>query len=233
LDKKTAEHEVARLGGVTSPHSAVSNQRTFSRWILISATAALLLLFLILTVMKDPLRVLGEKPSKQVSGGAAHAVPAGRGQAGADPETPALGPGAARLLPEELRLSIRHPDPERVPPVPVQGLADGEPPICWVPRDDYEHLVIDAGAERSWSHLLLFRCSLPSVAISTTQELAVRVSIPGQARSRLLLLGGEDAPTRVDLGGLMSDQLVLTLSPTRAAAGLSGIAGYHFKPKEP
>ncbi len=233
IEKKTAEHDVARFGSVTAPLSTISTGRPLSRWILISVTVGLLLMFLVLTLLKDPLRIFREEPPGQKRGSAMQAAPPG-GHPGSGPtaETPSLGPGANRIPPEEMRLAIRHPDPGKVPAQQVQGLATGEPPVCWVPRDEAETLVVDAGVERSWSHLLLYRCSLPSVRPTPVPELVIEVRTHGQARSRMLRLRSEDAPTRVDLGGLLSDQLILTLRPTHAAAGLSGVVGYHFEDQD-
>jgi len=228
VDKRTAEQEIL-FGSVTAPLSAVTARRPLSRWILITVTVGLLLIFLILTLMKDPLRIFREEPPGQNRTGGVQAVPVGD----LSQETPTLGPGATHLPSDQMILSIQRPDPHDVPPLPVQGLADGDPPVCWVPRDEDESLVIDAGVERSWSHLLLYRCSLPSARTTPPKELTVEVRTPGQTRSRLLRLRNEDTPTRVDLGGLLADQLILTLSPAAAAAGLSGIVGYHFEEKEP
>ncbi|MFH1531151.1 MAG: hypothetical protein ABIK09_10525 [Pseudomonadota bacterium] len=231
VEKRTAEHEVARFGSVTGPQSAVTARRPLSRWILITVTVGLLLMFLILTLMKDPLKIFRAEPPGQGRGGGIQAV-GGVGAEGPDQEPPSLGPGATRLPSDQMELSIHHSDPEKVPPLSVQGLADGDPPVCWVPRDEDETLIIDAGFERSWSHLLLYRCSLPSAGVTPPRELTIEVRTPGQARSRLLHLRNEDAPNRVDLGGLLSDQLILTLRPARTAAGLSGVEGYHFEDKE-
>jgi hypothetical protein len=221
------------FGSVTAPLSAISARRPASRWILISVTVGLLLVFLILTLLKDPLRIFREEPPGQNRGSGMQAVPAGGpGRAGPYEATPSLGPGATHIPPDSLTLSIHNAETRSIPPQMVHGLADGDPPVCWVPRDEGETLVIDAGTERSWSHLLLYRCSLPSARISPAPELIIEVSTPGQARSRMLRLRNEDAPTRVDLGGLLSDQLILTLRPPHAAAGLSGIVGYHFEDQE-
>lgn len=233
IEKKTAEHDVARFGSVTAPLSTISAGRPLSRWILISVTVGLLLVFLILTLLKDPLRIFREEPPGQNRGSGMQAIPAGApGGSGPGAATPSLGPGASRIPPADLSLSIHHPDPRRLPPRQVHGLADGDPPVCWVPRDEEETLILDVGAELSWSHLLLYRCSLPAARTSPPPELVIEVSTPGQARKRMLRLRNEDAPTRVDLGGLLSDQLILTLRPPHAAAGLSGIVGYHFEDQE-
>ena len=234
MEKKTAEHDIARFGPVTGSLGIVTPGRPVGRWILIMITLGLLLIFLILTLLKDPLRIFREGPPGQARGGAAQQGDPGLpGGPGTSLAPPALGPHATRLPSETLSLSIRHPDPTLIPPLQVQGLASGKPPVCWVPRDDEEELVIDAGEDRSWSHLLLHRCSLPGAGASDPVELNIEVGTPGGTRSRLLRLRSDDAPTRVDLGGILSDQLILTLQPTRTTAGLSGVVGYYFEEQEP
>ena len=230
VDKKTAEQDVARFGSVTAPLGVVVPRRSVTRWILIMITTALLLIFLILTLMKDPLNIFREDPPGLGRGSAARSVSTEVGQLGSgDGDIPSLGPGAVRLPPDELQVYIGHSDSKPAPPVDVEGLADGDPPTCWVPQEDGERLIVDAGARRLWSHLLLYRCSLPNAGAEEAPELTVELSTAAGHRLRLLRLRKEDAPTRVDIGGIETDQLVLTLRPTHASSGLSGVVGFHFE----
>ena len=210
--------------------SAVSGRaRPLSRWVLITITVSLLLVFVVLTLMKDPLRIFREEPPGRNRSGLT-ALPVGNTGAGTSGnETPSLWPGGVVIPPDELQISIDHPEPRRVPNALVQGLADGQPPTCWVPRDPKEQLVLDGGKVRSWSHLLLFRCSLPDADSAASTELTVEVHTADGSRSRLLLLRAGDAPTRVDLGGQMAERFLMTLHPVNRAAGLSGVVAYHFE----
>lgn len=234
VDKKTAEQDVARFGSVTAPLGAVVARRSVTRWILVMITTALLLVFLILTLMKDPLNIFGEDPPGRGRGSTAQSVSSEVAHPGAaEREIPSLGPGAVRLQPQELQVYVEHSDSERSRPVDVEGLADGDPPTCWVPHEDSERLIVDAGTGRSWSHLLLYRCSLPSAHAEAPPELTVEVSTPAGQRLRLLRLRMGDAPTRVDIGGIRIDQLVLTLRPIHASSGLSGVVAFHFEDLTP
>jgi len=236
LEKKTTEHDIQRFGSMTSPMSTVSvDAHPLSRWVLITITVCLLFVFLVLTLMKDPLRIFREEPPGLSKGTGLTALPAGNLDAGTNSmnETLSLWPGRVTIPPNELQISIHHPDSRRIPPLQIQGLADGHPPTCWVPHDAEEQLVLDGGKVRSWSHLLLHRCSLPGANTAVPPELTVKVHTADGSRSRVLRLRAGNAPTRVDLGGQLAERFLLTLHPVNSAAGLSGIVAYYFEESGP
>jgi len=231
LEKRSPDLETGRFGAVTTSFPVPQPSRPRSgRLLLIAVTVTLLMAFLVLTVMKDPVRIFREDPRAAAAGsGAGQAVPQGR-IGGQDPDDIplSLGPEQYRVPPEDLLLTLIPAGAAEVPLVDLGGLTDGSPPVCWVPRHQGETIEIDAGGIRSWSHLLLYRCSLPD-ASDQQGEVQAEVTLGGGYQTRVMRLSPGASPTRLDLAGHVSDRLFVSLTPSGGSSGLSGVVAYCFK----